>query len=326
MTNNYEVLSEQKKDNYPKVSVIMPTFNVEKYLKAAIDSILAQTYADFELIIVDDNSTDKTREIVQSYTDKRIMLIDGPCRGIAAALNKGMKMATGEYIARMDADDISLPQRLEKQVFFLEKHRNVGICGTFATKIDEYGKKIANVSGLIENPTIIDALFSCILVHPSVMFRRNVVEKYDLYYNEDFLTAEDQELWARALKVTQVCNLPEYLFFYREHGSNVSYVKKEAGLKIEQKIRLNILNWLHYGNYDASALDRIYLLDRAFKKLEQSENDICLFGYIKLLRRKIKKNTVSYMLLSIIPLLTVKYKRNAVRYLLFGILPVFKIR
>ncbi|GHT42019.1 hypothetical protein AGMMS49921_06250 [Endomicrobiia bacterium] len=121
----------------PKVSVVMPTYNTETHLSKAIDSILAQTFDDFEFLIVDDNSTDKTREIIKSYNDKRVRLIDGRCNGLAAALNHGICEANGEYIARMDADETSLPTRFGKQVVYMDEHRDITVLGSWQEHLHE---------------------------------------------------------------------------------------------------------------------------------------------------------------------------------------------
>ena len=143
----------------PVVSVVMPTLNAEKYLAEAIDSILKQTFSDFEFLIIDGGSVDKTVSIIKSYQDKRIRLLNGSGKNIAADLNIGLEAATGEYIARMDADDVALPERFAKQVDFLEKNSDVAILGSSVITIDAEGKE-AKIWAPRERPKVIDILIN----------------------------------------------------------------------------------------------------------------------------------------------------------------------
>lgn len=203
----------------PKISVILPTYNAEKYLQESIESILNQSFQDFELLIIDDFSKDATRLIVNSYKDRRIRLVDGPKRGLAAALNWGIKIAKGEYIARMDADDISLPERFEKQVSFLDKHADVSLVGSWQQKF--------GASNNIHCPAEkhedikIRLLFSCDLCHSTLMWRRKDFITHNLFYNEKS-PQEDYELWLRAIKKLKFHNLQEVLGKYRVSGKSIS--------------------------------------------------------------------------------------------------------
>lgn len=227
-----------------KVSIVMPTYNAERYLREAVDSILTQTLTDFELLVIDDNSTDKTRAILNSYQDPRIKVIDGPCRGIAAALNVGLDCAVGTYIARMDADDISMPRRLEKQVRFLDIHPEVGLCGTLAMMFTKNGDYQLFGNKQLEQMGVIDQLYDAVVCHPTVMFRRELFQRYDLRYNEDFETAEDQELWSRALRYTKFYGIQEMLLRYRVHPRSASQAKAGEGEASLEKIRRELLDWL----------------------------------------------------------------------------------
>lgn len=154
----------------PVVSVLMPTYNAEKYLKEAIDSILNQTFTDFEFLIIDDNSKDKTKKIIGKYNDKRIKLIKGPQKGLAAALNCGIKKAQGKYIARMDADDISLPARFEKQVNYLEAHPEITVLGTWQ---EHFGRwNFIHKAKATHEECKAELLFNCDLCHSTLMFRK----------------------------------------------------------------------------------------------------------------------------------------------------------
>ena len=206
----------------PLVSVIMPVYNTAEYLVEAIESILMQSLRDFEFIIVDDGSTDASGEILDRYKDidSRIRVAHQENSGIVVALNKGMRMATGKYIARMDSDDISLPERLARQVAFMDNHPEVGVCGT-ACRL--FGAS-SGVSWTTTDPEEIKSrlLFWPCMAHPTVMMRRSLVVKENLYYNPDFRQAEDYELWVRFSRHAQLANLPEALLMYRIRGNQVT--------------------------------------------------------------------------------------------------------
>jgi glycosyltransferase involved in cell wall biosynthesis len=203
----------------PLVTVLMPVYNAGCFLKQSIDSILCQTHGDFDFVIVDDGSTDiDTRRILQeALSDNRVRLLTHPKRmGVARSLNHGLDAATGEFIARMDADDISHPQRLEKQVEFMRMHPEVGLCGT---AVECFGR----VEGLrIINPVDPEEikcrlLLSCPISHPTVMFRTASLQRYQLRYDEEFETGEDYELWIRCAMCFPIANLLEPLLYYRIH-------------------------------------------------------------------------------------------------------------
>lgn len=178
----------------PMISVVMPVYNGEKYLGVAIESILNQTYANFEFIIVNDGSQDGTEIIILSYNDERIVYLKSETNlRIEGTLNKGMRHAVGKYIARMDADDISLPSRLEKQLLFMERNPNIGVCGTWANifgdNIESHTWKCPTQSENIK----IEMMFACPFVHPSVFIKRTLFNSYS--YSDEFQKAEDYYLW-----------------------------------------------------------------------------------------------------------------------------------
>lgn len=225
-----------------KISVLMPIYNAEKYLHESIDSILNQTYQNFEFIIINDGSTDGSADIVRSYKDPRIIFVDNPKNsGLVAVLNQGLDMAQGEFIARMDADDISLQSRLEKQIKFMKKHKDVGICGTF---FHIFGNQINRIEKKKLLPSLKDMLKTSPVGHPTVMMRKSVLNKYHLRYDPRYKYAEDYELWTRAIKYTKIANLKDVLLNYRWSGDNVSITHNSEQLQtseiIKQKIRRKI--------------------------------------------------------------------------------------
>lgn len=210
-----------------KVTVLMPVYNAGAYLEHSIRSILGQTWTDFEFLIVNDGSTDNSRDIVLSFRDARIRLIENSANiGLTKSLNRGLKSAGGEYVARQDADDISCPARLERQVKFLDAHPDVVLLGTRARAVDEKGAPTREQR--LRIPVGLHAIrwylmFQNAFVHSSVMFRRTIVWEKIGGYNESFERAQDYELWSRIARTHAVENLPETLIDHRhEYGSVVS--------------------------------------------------------------------------------------------------------
>lgn len=238
----------------PTISVVMPVFNAEKYLEEAVRSVLNQTFTDFEFIIVDDASTDNSLELLKKFKDKRIKILQNKNnKGITKSLNKGLRHARGEFIARMDADDICMPKRFEKQV---EAIHEFDICGSHIVFInekgEETGKRKYDVSNLdetilLENP----------LAHPTVMFRQECIDEVGLY-DKRFSSSQDYDLWLRfyanEYKFTVV---NEVLLKYRMHSKQEKYqhtkrtirnvlaikkkARKEYGLKFGIKAKLRMI-------------------------------------------------------------------------------------
>jgi glycosyltransferase involved in cell wall biosynthesis len=208
----------------------MPVYNGEKYLREAIDSILNQTFTDFEFLIIDDGSNDKSSKIIEAYAkkDPRIRFLSNSSNlGLINTLNKGIAEAKANYIARMDADDIALPNRLEKQIQFLHKNPEVSVLGTNMTLIDENSNFIKEVILPPESLLIKWSLhFFCPLAHPTVICRRSMLLEIG-GYNEDFKNIEDYELWLRASVKYKFYNLNESLLCYRLHSSSVSILFRE---------------------------------------------------------------------------------------------------
>lgn len=223
----------------PKVSVLMPVYNTEEiWLRQAIESILNQSYKDFEFIIINDGSTNNVKEVILSYDDERIKYIEHKNHGLIYTLNKGLSIAQGEYIARMDSDDISLPERFAKQVDLLDNNKKIGVVGAW---IKHFPKE--EIIQLKEKPRYLDILKRCELAHPVVMFKKEIFVQHNLKY-EDYKYAEDYELWSRLIKCTQFYNIQEVLLNYRVHPSSISQKFSVEQQKVTNLVRTNILDFL----------------------------------------------------------------------------------
>ena len=223
----------------PSVSVVMPVYNGSQYLFEAIQSILNQTFLDFELIIIDDGSTDGTLEIIQSFRDRKIILIKNefnlgnyPCRNI------GMTRARGKYICVMDGDDIALPTRLERQYIFMERNPETGICGSFIRIIP---------SGFCPQFVTDEKLLKVVFLannycsHPSLILRKEFLNRYQLRYNEEYHYSADFDLCARGFRHFKVQNIPEVLLQYRRHAGQISTAKFAEQQMYADKIRIRQL-------------------------------------------------------------------------------------
>ncbi len=226
----------------PKISVIMPVYNCVDYIGESVESILSQTFTDFELLIIDDHSTDGTYKYLQGLTDSRIRLIRKPQNtGYAKSLNIGLDMAKGEYIARMDGDDISLPERFAKQVFFMDNNPGVVVSGT--------AYKILGTDTIIKMPLTYEeakvvSIMQVPVAHPTVIMRRSVLNKYHLLYNEELEPAEDYDLWTRILEIGRIENLRDVLLLYRRHTAQESITKYNRLIEAAISIRYSQLTKL----------------------------------------------------------------------------------
>lgn len=245
----------------PKISVVMPVYNTkEEWLREAIESILNQSYKDFEFIIIDDGSNKSIEPVVNSYNDDRIVFIRQNNQGIARSLNSGFKIAKGEYIARMDSDDISMPERFEKQVTFLDNNPQITVLGSW---FETFPKK--EIYKHPKNPKYLDFTKFCCIAHPSVMLRRSVFEKFNLTYNPNY-KCEDYELWSRAVRILDFYNLQEVLLKYRVHSSNASKPNPDFDADVA-KVRQNMLDYLS-GN---SLLGKLKIIKRKIKNRIKKE-------------------------------------------------------
>lgn len=265
----------------PRVSVIMPAFNAELYIEETINSILTQTFHDFEFLIYDDCSSDRTYEIIKSFSDRRIRLFRNEFNiGYVKTLNKLIELASGEYIARQDNDDISLSTRLQEQISFLDENPKVGLCGS---NVEVFGKmNIISSMPLSDEEIRAYMIINNPICHPTVMFRKSIFEEFGISdYDESLCPAEDYNMWFEISKNTRLANLSNVLLKYRWHNENVSQLKKNIQLKMVSRIKAKIL--FHTLSYEISneeltlfnsletsevlSIDELYVLENFFLKL-----------------------------------------------------------
>ena len=225
----------------PLVSVLIPCYNCDQYVKEAVKSIIEQSYTNLEILVIDDGSTDNTGNILKELAkeDTRIVYIKNEKNlKLIATLNKGLDLCKGKYIARMDADDISVPTRIEKQVDFLEKHSNIGIVGA---DIEFFGGNKRSIWKTNTEDKYIrtDLLFGTCFAHPVVMMRTSILREHHLYYNDDYPHAEDYKLWCDIAQYTKLANIPEVLLYYRVNDNQVSnkynLEQKETAQRIKEE-------------------------------------------------------------------------------------------
>ncbi len=229
----------------PLVTVLMPVFNGEPYLAESIESILHQTFRDYEFVIINDGSTDASAATIERYRrrDGRIRACEQSNRGLAATLNRGLELAKGRYVARMDQDDISLAERLAEQVAFMEAKPDVGICGAWVETFEPSGRTVLQLpteSELIRSWL----LFESVLPHPSVIMRQKTLAQQCLSYDVSCLYAEDYDLWVRSSRCTALANVPKVLLRYRLHGSQIVRKYEDAKLASAKQVRRHQLEWL----------------------------------------------------------------------------------
>jgi glycosyltransferase involved in cell wall biosynthesis len=260
----------------PLVSVVLPAFNSEAFLAEAIRSILAQTYRELELIVINDGSTDSTEQIIRSFNDPRLVYLkNGKNSGLIASLNRGIEESSGEFIVRMDADDISLSGRIEKQVEFMIGHPEIGVAGT-SYFVFGYGKtgKVKAVSAPEVLRTML--LFNSALCHPSVIIRKKVLHENNLLYREEFKHAEDYDLWVELSKFSKLGNLEDYLLKYRRHVQQVSARYAEVQKKNAGKTRKSYLGYLGFSlsaeQHDTHAMIAENAMIRTMDELKKIEN------------------------------------------------------
>lgn len=238
-------------NNNPKISVIMSVYNGEKYLREAIESILNQTFTDFEFLIVNDGSTDKTSEILKEYSqrDNKIKIINNSENiGLTRSLNKAIKLSKGKYIARIDANDISLPKRLEAQFNFMEKNPHVGLVSSYTQFIDEEDNPLDRINrpAIEMNPRRL--FFDSQICHSSIMIRKKILDRIG-NYDEKFLYSQDSDLTFRIFRIAKIAVVPEVLILWREQKSSISTKKRLAQIKYGSTARARAIHSNLYPKY-----------------------------------------------------------------------------
>lgn len=224
----------------PVVTVLMAVHNDLRFLPEAVQSILGQSFTDFEFLIVDDASSDGSADYLRSLRDPRVRLLrNGTNLGLTRSLNIGLDTCRGRYVARMDADDVSERARLARQVAFLEANDQVGVLGTGRTLIDERGAKVADAPAVAGRAAVLwKMMLGNAFAHPSVMLRRDVLERHALRYDETYQTAQDYELWVRILAHAHGDNLPDAFLRYRLRDGGISRTRKVEQLANHDRIAL----------------------------------------------------------------------------------------
>jgi len=246
----------------PLVSVILPVYNGAHFLKEAIECILKQTHTDYELIIIDDGSTDASASIISAYADPRIRFYSQKNQGLAATLNRAISLAKGTYVARQDQDDVSLPDRLSKQVTFLNDHPDYGMVGTWALIWEDVKETQRSHKHPTENLSLqFDLLFNNPFVHSSIMIRKKVFDEVGAYCTDvDRQPPEDYELWSRVARKFKVANIPDVLHVYREVPQSMSRNGDNPFLKNLLKISVENLAWVTNGRYQYQSVEDLVAL------------------------------------------------------------------
>ncbi len=231
----------------PRVSVLMSVYNSQSYLREAMGSILSQSFSDFEFLIINDGSKDKSLQIIKSYKDPRIRLIDRDNWGLTASLNQGIQLARGQYIARQDSDDVSVPERFEKEVAFLDSHPKVGMVGSNYTITNLKGKPIVTTNVFTHPDDLKLTQITCNQFgHGSVMMRKSVLDKIG-GYDPTVGYVEDYDLWTRISRVADIANFEEPLYLYKSNDQGVSLQNQE--LQIKQTFAVRDKAFEHFMKY-----------------------------------------------------------------------------
>lgn len=230
--------------NQPKISVLMSTYNTpNEWLIEAIESILSQTLSDFEFIIIDDCSSNDIDKVKAKFHDSRIIWVRNEQNlGLTKSLNKALKLAKGEYIARMDADDISLPERFAVQVDYMDKHPEIIVCGSYRRAFGGENKdEMWNLPKTREEQQVQLFFFNCGVTHPTAMLRKSMLDKYQISYNENYKKAQDYGLWVQCTRHAKMAMIPKVLLKYRKSEQQISRAGKTSQMENAGRVKTDQL-------------------------------------------------------------------------------------
>ncbi|WP_248723503.1 glycosyltransferase [Seonamhaeicola sp. ML3] len=253
----------------PKITVLMPVYNNESYINEAVDSILNQTFSDFQLLIIDDGSTDKSVALIKKYDDVRIKLVEKDNNtGLIDCLNLGLSLATGKYVARMDGDDISVADRFEKQLAILENDQDIKVCGCWLKTFGDKEEIIKHKE--FHDEIVANMLIHCSMTMGAVMFERKAFEGYS--FNKEKVHVEDYDFWSRIAWSCKFYNIQEILYLYRTHNTQVSAVYKEIQKQGDVAIKLFLFKKIKYNAklYSDALITKMLLLNKELKLSEFS--------------------------------------------------------
>lgn len=284
----------------PVVSIVMPVYNAGSFLRDSINSIVNQTFTQWELLIVDDNSKDNSVSVINSYTDPRIKcFFNTENKGPAYSRNLAIEHSNGEYIAIMDADDIAMPKRIEIEYSFLENHPNVDVVGASSVKIDEENNVIERnfVGGSISSEQIfVNTLFACPLLHSSVMIRKKFWLNNGLFYDNSYPCNQDYELWSRVIFFGNIFVLPDCLIKYRISPNQISTRNRTFQLELANKLRKQMFLRLSldftmdeletFNQIEEGVVSNIYLVESVLKKLATIKDSKC--NHLLLMKKILK--------------------------------------
>jgi glycosyltransferase involved in cell wall biosynthesis len=272
----------------PLVSVLLPVYNGEEFVQKAINSILDQSFHDFELVVINDGSTDNTKAILDQFQDSRLRIIHKPNEGLCKTLNLGLQIARGKYIARIDADDLADPERLEKQVAFLETHPEIAVVGSASKVVYSDGTEQIRLRPLEPHSILQHIIKICPLAHPSVFMRKDAalsVGGYDTTYDGSLgrSAGEDYHLWVRMLaKGFQLANLPEPLVTLRKGNTSITG-SMPLGFRLLQRVKMRLwakrtlgLGWKAYPEICLVVV--LTIISQLGFRLDRVFNSITMYG------------------------------------------------
>lgn len=285
--------------NRTLVTILLPVYNGAEHLSQTLESLLNQTHSNFELLVVDDGSTDGSDQIVLNRQDARIKLVKNERNmGLIHTLNRGMSMARGRYIARMDADDIATQTRIECQLKYMVSHPGVGVCGTWSRTFGDVQESWETRYPTAHDDIVAHMIFNTALSHPTVMFDREEFPSDFVFYSSEAPHAEDYDLWVRASAITKLANIPEVLLDYRVHASQVSSKYAQTQKKTANMVRGDLLRRLniaisedellfheHVSGYAWTARPDFYRPAFSWLKKIAKEANSCDAGLLRAIRR-----------------------------------------